>query len=237
MLKSKRGIIYYDIKTTNSDIVCFTAGGKNFALSENKKSSDDYVNYNLLTDIFNLPCSPLTVNQIHSANIYDLDNKDENKNGGYDGIITSKSDLPIGILTADCFSVQLIGKNNIANLHCGWRSIYSGILNNAVNIFQSRGDKINTAIVNIGICTDCYEVSPDLVKKFKEKFGFNDIYIEKNSGYYLDLRKIIENILKFSGVNRIIHLQRCTFHNKYLYSYRRDGEKTGRLLSVFMRKS
>lgn len=237
MLKSKRGIIYYDIKTTNSDIVCFTAGGKDFALSGNKNRSDNYANYNLLTDVFNLPCSPLTVNQVHSVNIYDYDNKNENKEGGYDGIITSKPDVPLGILTADCFSVQLIGGNNIANLHCGWRSIYAGILNNAVNIFQSRGDRIYTAVVNIGICTDCYEVSPDLANNFIEKFKFNDIYREKNGSHYLNLRKIIENILQISGANRIIHLQRCTFCNKYLYSYRRDGEKTGRLLSVIMRKS
>jgi len=237
MFKSKRGIIYYDIETISSDIVCFTAGGKDFALSGNKNRSDNYANYRHLTDVFNLPIPPLVVNQVHSADIYDYDNKNEYKEYGYDGIITSKPDLPLGILTADCFSVQLIGKNNIANLHCGWRSIYAGILNNAVNIFQSRGDKIDTAVVNIGICTSCYEVSLDMVKKFIQKFGFEDIYINKNGGYYLNLRKIIENILKFSGVSRIIHLQRCTFCNKYLYSYRRDGKKTGRLLSVIMRKA
>ncbi|HCW92570.1 MAG TPA: hypothetical protein DHM44_02705 [Flexistipes sinusarabici] len=237
MLKSKRGIIYYDINTISSDIVCFTAGGRDFALSENQNLSDNYANYRVLTDVFNLPSLPFTVNQIHSANIYNYDNKDKNKAEGYDGIITSHLDLPLGILTADCFSVQLIGGNNIANLHCGWRSIYAGIINNAVDIFQGRGDKIDTAVVNIGICTDCYEVSPGLVGSFIEKFQFNDIYKEKDGSCYLNLRKIIENILKFSGVNRIIHLQRCTFCNKYLYSYRRDGEKTGRLLSVIMRKS
>jgi len=237
MRKSKRGIIFFDIKTIGSDIVCFTAGGKDFALSGNKNRSDNYANYRLLTEVFNLPTTPFTVNQIHSADIYDYDNKNKNKMDGYDGIITSKTDLPLGILTADCFSVQLIGGSTIANLHCGWRSIYAGILSNAVNIFQNGGDRIDTAVVNIGICTDCYEVSPELANNFIEKFRFNDIHRKKNGSYYLNLRKIIENILKVSGVNRIIHLQRCTFCNKYLYSYRRDGEKTGRLLSVIMRKS
>lgn len=235
MFESKRGIIFCEAETFSDEVVCFTAGGIDFGLSESGNRKGVYENYKRLTDAFNLPRRPVVVKQIHSDRIIDIDSK--NDKSGYDGIFTAEKDLPLGILTADCFSVQIIGERHIANLHCGWRSIYAGILTNAVHMFENKGDKIVEAVVNVGICTDCYEVSPDLIEKFTEKFGFNNIYKEKNERYYLNLREIIENVLVFLGVSRIIHLQRCTFCNKYLYSYRRDGKKAGRLISILMRKS
>jgi len=39
-----------------------------------------------------------------------------------DGFFTNTPRLLTGIQTADCFNVQLIGSNYVANLHCGWKA-------------------------------------------------------------------------------------------------------------------
>lgn len=242
MLKTKQGLIYYEVDTKDSDILCFTTtriGGFgidffDFGDNTNKELSEK--NYALLCSVFNLPGMPEKVIQTHSANVLDLDKYYEKSRYAYDGMITSAVNVPLGILTADCYSVQIIGENLISNLHCGWRSVYSGIIENTLRLFQMKGEKTLKAVVGVGICSNCYEVSEDLAEKFESKFGFPDIAERKNGKFYLNLRKIIEKNLKRLGVSEIIHLQNCTFCNKYLYSFRRDRENAGRMITIIMRK-
>jgi len=234
--------MYYDVDTKDPDIVCFTTtkigGYKNSPLDFSNNANNKFTekNYDLLCSVFNLPNPPERLIQTHSANVLDLDSHYEKPRYGFDGIITSATNIPLGILTADCYSVQIIGEALIANLHCGWRSVYSGIIENALELFRKKGDKVLKAVVGAGICGSCYEISEDLAGKFVDKFGFTDIAERKNGNFYLDLRKTIEKQLKKLEVSEIIHLQICTFCNKYLYSFRRDGNNAGRMISVIMRK-
>ncbi len=234
--------MYYDVDANDPDIVCFTTtkigGYKNSSLDFSNNANNEFTekNYDLLRKVFNLHNPIERVIQTHSANILDLDSHYEKPRYAFDGMITSASNLPLGILTADCYSVQIIGEVLIANLHCGWRSIYSGIIENALELFLKKGDKALKAVVGAGICSNCYEVSEELAEKFENKFGFTDITENKNGKFYLNLRKTIEKQLKKLGVSEIIHLQICTFCNKYLYSFRRDGNNAGRMITVIMRK-
>ena len=55
-----------------------------------------------------------------------------------DGIITKNKNVLLGILTADCAPVILLGKEYFGILHVGWRGLLNNIILNAVNFFIKR---------------------------------------------------------------------------------------------------
>jgi len=175
-------------------------------------------------------------NQIHSNKVQIIDFVKNMRDYECDGFVTSIPDLALGILTADCFVVQLYSKNLIANLHCGWKSIYSGIIENAIKIFDKLGEEVRGAVVGPGICEDCYQVGEDIIDMFVSKYGVHHMYKIYGNSHFLSLRKVIEIILKDYGIYNIIDLNYCPSCKSYLYSYRRDRGHTGRMLSILIKK-
>ncbi len=186
-------------------------------------------NYKILKDVYKLQGIKI-LKQIHSAKIVVCENCDYSIEEG-DGIFTSLDGFITGIQTADCWTVQLVGENYIANLHCGWRGLFLGIIENAYNLFSKYSDSVKYATVGPGICGDCYEVGSELIDKFST-ISNADFYKKKNGRFFLNLEKIIVEKLHKFGTQNIEILSYCSFCKDYLYSYRRDNGKTGRMLSL-----
>lgn len=199
------------------------------------KSKKFYVDLNFLWKHFSIKKVILT-EQLHTNNIRLVEEKMPSEYYGCDGLVTSKSYTAIGIITADCFVVQLYGRNLIANLHCGWRGIYAGIIEKACIYFSEVGEEICGAIVGPGICEKCYVVSYDFVEKFDKKYGSHNFYNIIDKKYHFSLRSIIEYILKKSGIYNISHLDCCSSCSNLLYSYRRDNKTDKRMLSLIWKK-
>ena len=64
------------------------------------------------------------LNQTHSNKVIFL-NKKIPKVIQADGIITNRKDLTLGILTADCAPIIVIGKKNFGIIHVGWKGAFS----------------------------------------------------------------------------------------------------------------
>ena len=200
----------------------------NFGYHVGDKLLDVDRNYEKIKSVFNIS-NILTLNQIHSAQIVSELFFTEPA----DGIYTYKPNISLGIMTADCFNVQLIGEKIIANLHCGWKSIYSGIIENCLKIFDQEKDSVNFAVIGPGICEKCYEVSKELISKFYNVLQVDDFYDSFSGKFYMNLRRIIQfKLVNYS--KNMIHLKYCTRCCNFLYSYRRSS-KTGRLISLLMR--
>lgn len=153
-----------------------------------------------------------------------------------DGLITDKKNVALGILTADCYAVQFFGKHLIANIHCGWRGVYGGIIENTIKLFTDLNDEVIGTIVGIGICDKCYVVGEELIEKFSKKFN-NIPYFKDNSGqYHLSLRQLIIHMLKEYYIFNINELNYCSSCCDFLYSYRRDNKTDKRLLSLIWKK-
>jgi YfiH family protein len=201
-----------------------------FHVGDDKKLVEK--NYGKLLSVFDIDKIQL-LNQIHSDKVIEI-NKTEKIYPEADGLFTNKERLALGIMTADCYTVQLIGEKYISNLHCGWRSIYSGIVQNAISLFDKNNDKIIAAVIGVGICNDCYEVDSELAEKFNLLFPKKNIVLKKDNAYFLNLRKVLFNILKEQNINNILDLNYCSSCEDEFYSHRRDKGKTGRMLSVLM---
>ena len=58
-----------------------------------------------------------------------------------DALITSVSNVAIGVLTADCVPILIYDQKLkiISVIHAGWKGTYHGIINNVVKFFLRKG--------------------------------------------------------------------------------------------------
>ena len=133
-----------------------------------------------------------------------------------DGHLTSREDIALLVLVADCLPIALAGGDRIAMVHCGWRGLAGGILGLAVEQF----DDVPAALVGPGIGACCFEVGDEVRERFDPAFA---------SGRMLDLRAVAEQMLRKAGVEHVDHVDLCTSCRADLFfSHRRDDGVTGR---------
>lgn len=153
-----------------------------------------------------------------------------------DAFVTDKKNVPLAIFTADCLSIFLHDVKNpaIGLIHAGWRSTKENISAKTITLMQERfSSRPQDLCVNFGPCirSCCYEVGSD----FKEIFPSG--VAQRNDRYYLDLIAINKEQLLGLGVkkNNMSDSEVCTCClNKEFFSYRREGQACGRMMSVAM---
>ncbi|MCX8083531.1 MAG: polyphenol oxidase family protein [Calditerrivibrio sp.] len=239
MLNAYKGIMYIRPKNTPKGILqLYTTrfGGKSrgefssFNLGFFTNDNNVIGNYHLLKKILDISHISI-VKQVHSAEIFELNSRGEKALVEADGIFTSLEGVVTGIQTADCWTVQLIGCTYVCNLHCGWRSVYFGIVENGLELFYKKNDRVVFATVGPGICVDCYEVGGELIERFS-KVSNGGFYKRCNGRFYMDIGQLIREKLEKHAILNVEYISYCSFCKDYLYSYRRDHGKTGRMLSL-----
>jgi purine-nucleoside/S-methyl-5'-thioadenosine phosphorylase / adenosine deaminase len=152
-------------------------------------------------------------------------------------------------------------KRAVAAVHAGWRGTLTRIVQKTVGRLQLEfGSKPADLLAAMGPCIGrcCYEVSADFVSKFSAQFADAAAYFdEPHSGeepnplqwlnmappghqpppknVHLDLRKANHSQLVAAGVRpqNIFIAGLCTAcRTDLLFSYRKEGPRSGRLLSV-----
>lgn len=142
-----------------------------------------------------------------------------------DGHTTARHGLALLVQVADCLPVALASRQRVAMLHCGWRGLAGGIVENALTLFETPP----VAVVGPGIGKCCYEVGAEVLDAFVDVADAAD-------GRMLDLRRVAEARLRAAGVERIEHVELCTSCRADLFfSHRRDEGVTGRQCGVVWR--
>ena len=193
-------------------------------------------NLKLLKSTYDLPHSPVFLEQIHSAKVEEY--KKLPQTHGLikaDACFTRENNIICAVLTADCLPVLISDTNNsiVAAVHCGWRGLYANILKETLEKMNVNNNKL---LCWLGPCISYKPYRVD--EKFRENFVKKDaqlahcFYRNAKGGWHADLKKIALTQLQQLGVQNIVQSPYCTFDNKNLfYSYRRDGE-TGRMASM-----
>jgi YfiH family protein len=151
-----------------------------------------------------------------------------------DGLITSTKGLFLGIKSADCAPLFLIDEKApvIGLIHCGWRSIVAGIIENAISIMTNdcKADiKRIKAFVGPTILVDDYEIGSEIVRHF-----YQSSILHKDAKIFLDIPKEITTRLHRTGVelSNINSFPVSTYCDNALSSYRREGKGVRGMLSV-----
>ena len=149
---------------------------------------------------------------------------------------------------ADCVPLYFLDpvKKVIALSHSGWRGTVGKIGKKTVELMHDNfgSDPADIlAAVGPSVCQDCYEVSADVIDRFKEVFdrsAWDELFYEKPDGkYQLDLWKANEKIFLEAGIRKdhIAVTNVCTHCNsEILYSHRAMGDKRGNLCAFLALK-
>lgn len=165
---------------------------------------------------------------------------------GIDALVTSATNVCIGVTTADCVPVLFYDpvRKVIAVAHAGWRGTCSRIVEKTIGILtQCYGTLPSDLVVAFGpsISMKMYEVGTEVIESF-ESAGFDIalISVKHEDSFYLDLWEANRLLLLSAGVlpQRIEISGFCTFtESERFFSARKLGIKSGRMFSgILIRK-
>ena len=152
-----------------------------------------------------------------------------------DAFVTNKPGLPIAIRTADCVPVFVFDplKRVIALAHAGWKGTCKQIAAKTVKTMQDKfGCQCYDLRITLGpsIRPCCYEVSEEFLDYFPRD-------TQKRDGrFYADMIAANRRQLIDAGIRpvNIFDSGVCTACDQNYFSFRRDGEKAGRMISLMV---
>ncbi|MDX1916605.1 MAG: polyphenol oxidase family protein [Rickettsiaceae bacterium] len=167
-------------------------------------------------------------NQVHGNSVVLLTNPWQiNQEPECDGIVTQQKNIALGVLTADCVPVLICSGDGefIASLHCGWRSLYQGIIENSILQLRALGALSLKAIIGPSIGYQDYIIDRNYYENWVSKSdNFTQFFspLEENSGKYnCDLASIAKYFLETNNVEIAYHNRQSTYSNPARYpSYR-----------------
>ena len=213
-------------------------------------------NFRRMGEALGVRCEDMVLSQqTHTTNIRIVTDEDRGKGitrerdyTDIDGLITNVPGICLVTTYADCVPLYFLdpAKKVIALSHSGWRGTVGKIGKKTVELMHVKfgSDPADIlAAVGPSVCQDCYEVSADVIDRFKEVFdrsAWDELFYEKPDGkYQLDLWKANEKIFLEAGIRKdhIAVTNVCTHCNsEILYSHRAMGDKWGNLCAFLALK-
>lgn len=178
------------------------------------------------------------VRQVHSCVVCDADEAGGGELREADAILCRTAGTVVGVKTADCVPILLADPvmRRVAAIHAGWRGSAGNITGLAVRNFIRDGLDPRGLVAAVGpaIGPCCYETGPEVAARFDPVFRSR---IQESGAAHLDLAAVNEFQLRAEGVTNIWVAGTCTFCDPERFeSFRRDGEKSGRMISYIGRQ-
>jgi len=172
--------------------------------------------------------------QVHGRNAVIVDGPREAPVEVTDALVTAVPGIALVVLAADCVPVLLADPvaGVVAAVHAGRMGARVGVVPAAVQAMISAGASVDRVEVLLGpaVCGDCYEV-PAAMRDDVEAHLPGSASRTRAGTPGLDLRAGLWRQLADVGVGKIGIDPRCTFEDRSLFSYRRNGT-TGRLAAL-----
>ena len=174
------------------------------------------------------------VEQVHGAAVALRGGKGERA----DAIVSEDALTPVCVRAADCCPILLARGDGfrVAAVHAGWRGLVAGVVEAAVHALKGRRQDV-VAAVGPCIGLDAFEVGPEVLDCFSDKFGDAAPLRRDGPGDkgHVDLCGSAVLALARAGVaiGNIDAGFLCTVENEVeFFSHRRDRGVTGRLAAA-----
>ncbi|MCC2254906.1 peptidoglycan editing factor PgeF [Ruminococcus sp. CLA-AA-H200] len=213
-------------------------------------------NFRRIGEAIGVRCEDMVLSrQTHTTNVRVVTEMDRGKGivrerdyTDVDGMVTNVPGICLVTSYADCVPLYFVDpvKKAIGLSHSGWRGTVGKIGKETVRVMREQyGSDPGDILAAIGpsVCVDCYEVSGDVIEKFRaafdEKFWPELFYRKENGKYQLDLWRANELVFAEAGI-RTEHMavtNVCTHCNsRILYSHRTAGDRRGNLCAFLALK-
>ncbi|MDG1436213.1 MAG: peptidoglycan editing factor PgeF [Rickettsiaceae bacterium] len=168
------------------------------------------------------------LNQVHGNVAICADSMDYALQPDADGSVTTKENIALGIITADCVPVLLASSDGsvIGAAHCGWKSAKQNLIHNVALMMRENGATNIRAIIGPSIQQKSYEVDLDYYNNFiYNEEDCQKLFIpSKRNGYYMfDLSGYVKYKLDQEQIELFLHINEDTYSMPQKYpSYRRS---------------
>ena len=252
-LLKKTGIVNHGFSTRIGGVSEGIFSSMNLSFSRGDDEACVRENFKRMAETIGVePNSLVFAAQTHTTNVRKVTAEDKGKGIVYpldyqdvDGLITNESGICLTTFYADCVPLFFIDPVHkaIGLSHSGWRGTVGKMGQETLRRMREEyGTDAKDVIAAVGpsICQDCYEVSEDVIEKFKKAFDeiyWGELFYQKeNNKYQLNLWKANEIILLEAGVPKenIAVTNVCTNCNSdVLFSHRATKGERGSL-AAFM---
>jgi YfiH family protein len=162
-----------------------------------------------------------------------------------DVVVTRASGVACGVKVADCVPVLVADRETgtVAAIHSGWQGTVAGVVGAGIAAVRRElgrhGDLVAAVGPHIEAC--CFEVGDDVARRLEACAPGAPVVREgRGARPHVDLRRIVREQLRAAGLaeDAIDDVAGCTKCDAArFFSYRRDGERSGRLLSAIVARS
>ncbi len=154
---------------------------------------------------------------------------------GVDALLCSETGVLLGAQVADCAGIVVYHpkKTLFAVIHSGWRGTQQSILPQVITKLCTKGECSPSDLH--AWCSPCASAPAYLVQNDVQQF-FADYCVPVDETHFaLDHKAALYDQLRNSGLREqnIEMSQECTMTSANMYSYRRDGQRAGRM-TVFI---
>lgn len=181
-----------------------------------------------------LPTEPGWLHQVHGTRVETFDATNDAEPEA-DAAVTRSSGVVLAIQTADCLPVLFCAADGteIAAAHAGWRGLSAGVLESTLAAMRTPRDRM-LAWLGPAIAQQSYEVGDEVRNAFiAHDRAAEAAFVATRSGHWLcDLYELARQRLRAAGVTQIFGAGFDTFADPRLHSFRRDGDKSGRMASL-----
>ena len=183
-----------------------------------------------------LPSNIAQIHQVHGDRIVCVDDYQSCQHGilaDADGLVSQLNKCVLAVRTADCLSVFFydMKRDVIGVCHAGWKGTKEQINVKVLNSLKDNfGSNVKDVRVAFGPCirTKSYEVGKEFMEHFPQEVKNTD------GKFYFDLAGANRRQLLQCGVlaDNITDCGIDTFADQNYFSYRKEGQSAGRILSI-----
>lgn len=211
----------------------------NFSLITGDNPNDVLQNRKILATELNLSQEPFWLKQEHTNIAICIEKNNLPLPLIADASFTRDPNNICAVMTADCVPILVCDKSGttVAAIHAGWKGIAKGIIQNTIRDMSIDPSQL-LAWLGPAIGPSAFEVSQATFDIFAAKLPENKgAFAKKQTTYLANIYQLASIALNHSGITQIYGGKYCTFTQRDLFfSYRRDGEKSGRMASlIFIR--
>lgn len=207
----------------------------NLGLRSGDEPATVHANRQALADALDLPAAPLWLRQVHGTAV--AEGEPTGIEPEADGAVAHGPGKVLAILTADCLPALFVSADGhaIGAAHAGWRGLAAGVLERTV---ERMGDAPVQAWLGPAIGQPSFEVGEEVRAAFVDVDSrAAGAFIANRPGHWLcDIYALARLRLASAGVTRVSGGGFDTRTDERLYSYRREGPRSGRFASLIWTK-
>jgi len=182
-----------------------------------------------------LPSDPIWIQQVHGIEVIEANKHNIGKQA--DASFSNNKNTVCVVRTADCIPILLCNKQSttVAAIHAGWRGLANGIIEATIQKLNLAPEDI---LIWLGPCISVkhFEVGNEVKTIFEKNHPEASQYFTpsvKENHWFANLYGLATMRLNKMGIHQVFGGEYCTYADKDLfYSYRRDGQQTGRMASL-----